>query len=169
MDTKSTNKVFCDCLGVNRGWKRESLLLRMLLYVGSTWSIVEIKMRFETWITWIYVNGIRLFQLSYLITLMAYLCTQRTPKDQSKYFMFQWSIYRLSETNRCWKHDSFQIKISVYVCSTRGIIELKKRLETWITRNDLNGVNLFHISYLFNKTYGLPVLTNGTKCPNQVV
>jgi hypothetical protein len=58
----------------------------ILLYIGLTWSIVELKMRFETWIKWNDVNGIRLFQLSYLITLMAYLCTQGTPKFQINYF-----------------------------------------------------------------------------------
>jgi hypothetical protein len=38
--------------------------------------------------------------------------------------------------------------IFVYICSTCSVVELKTRFETCITRNDVNGVNLFHLSYL---------------------
>jgi hypothetical protein len=145
MDTKSTNQVFYDWLVLNRGWKPDALQLMILLYVGSTWSIVEVKRRFETCTTWSDVKGIRFFHLSYLITLMAYLCTQRTPKVEIKYFMFEWSIYRLIDTNRCGKRDYLQIIIFEYVCPTWGIIEPKSPFETWITRNDVNGVILFHL------------------------
>jgi hypothetical protein len=52
-------------------------------YVCSTLGIVEIKKRFETWITRNDVNGVSLFNLSYVITIMAYLCSQRTLKSKS--------------------------------------------------------------------------------------
>jgi hypothetical protein len=84
----------------------------------------------------------------YLITLMAYLCSQWTPNVQIKYFISDWSIYRKFVLNRAWKRDSLQIMIFVYVFSTWGIVALNTRFETWITRNDVNGVNLFHLSYL---------------------
>jgi hypothetical protein len=139
----------------------------ILLYVVSTWSIVELKMRFETWITWNDLNGIWLFQLSYLITLMAYLFTQRTPKVQIRYFIFEWSFDRLSETDRSCTRGPSQIISFMYVCFTWGIIELKTRFETWITRNDVNGVIFFTV--FFNNSCGLPVFTMGTNCPNQVI
>jgi hypothetical protein len=129
-------------------WKRGSLHIMILLYVGSTWSIFELEMRFETWITWNEVNGISLFHISYLITLMDYLRSQRKPKVQIKYFMFEWSIYRLFVTNIYLKHESLHIMIFVYDCSTWGIIKLKTRFETWIKRNDVNGVILIHFYYL---------------------
>jgi hypothetical protein len=69
--------------------------------------------------------------------------------------------------NRCWKCDPFQIMIFVCVCSSWSIVKLKTRFETWIIINDANCVNLFH-SFLFNNSYGLPVFTKDTKCPNQV-
>jgi hypothetical protein len=118
------------------------------VYISSTWSIVELKTRLETWITRNDVNGVSLFHLSYLITLMAYLCLQWTHNVQMKYFMFDWSIYRQYVLNRSCKRDSLQISIFVYVSSTWGIVELKTRLENWITRNDVNGVSLYHLFYL---------------------
>jgi hypothetical protein len=57
---------------LNRSWKRESLEKMIFVYVFSTWVVFKIKTRFETWITWNDVNGVRLIHLSYLITLMPY-------------------------------------------------------------------------------------------------
>jgi hypothetical protein len=96
------------------------------------------------------VNGASLFNHSYLITLMAYLCSLWASKPQIKYFMFDWSIYRQFVLNRAWKHDSLQIYLFVHVSSTCSTGELKTRFETWITRNDVNGESLFHLSYLIN-------------------
>jgi hypothetical protein len=110
--------------------------------------MVQPQTRFESWITRNYVNCIRLFHLSYLLTLMAYLFPEWTPNVQIKYFMFDWSIYPLFVLHRGWKRDSLQIKVFVYVCSTWSIVALKTRFETWITRNDVNGVSCFHLSYL---------------------
>jgi hypothetical protein len=123
---------------LNRGWKCVSLRIMIFVYVWSTRVIVELITNFETWITRNEVNGVRLFHLSYFITLMAYLCLQWAPNVQIKYFMNDWSIYRLFVLNRCWKPHSFQIMIFVYVCSTWSIVELKTRFESWMTRNDVN-------------------------------
>jgi hypothetical protein len=100
-----------------------------------------------TWITRNDVNGVSLFNLSYLITIMAYLSSQWTINVRIKCFMFGWPIYRLFVLNRGWKHYTFHIMIFVYVCSTWSIVELKTRFETWITCNDVKGVSLFHFFY----------------------
>jgi hypothetical protein len=133
---------------LNKGWKRVSLQIMIFVYVCSPWVVVELKMRFETWITRNDVNGVSLIHISYLITLNAYLCSQWTPNVQIKYFTFDGSINRLFVLSRCWKHYSLQIIIFVNVCSTWSIFELNMRFETWIVRYDVNGVNLFHLSYL---------------------
>jgi hypothetical protein len=133
---------------LNRGWKRDSLQIMIFVNVSSTWSVVEFKARFETWIKRNDVNGLSLFHLSYLITLMVHLCSQWTLNVHIKYFMFDWSIYRLFVLNRAWKREPYQIMMYVYVCSTWSIVELKTRFETWITRNDVNGESMFHLSYL---------------------
>jgi hypothetical protein len=46
------------------------------------------------------------------------------------------------------KRDSLQIMIFVNVCSTWSMVQLKTRFELSITRNDVNGVSLIHLSYL---------------------
>jgi hypothetical protein len=111
---------------LNRAWKPVSLQIMIFVYM---------------------VNGGSLFQLSYLITLMAYLCSQLT-SVQIMYLMFNWSNYRLFVLNKGWKRVSLQIMLFVYICSKWGIVDLKTNFETWITRNDVNGVGLFHLSYL---------------------
>jgi hypothetical protein len=123
---------------LNRGWKRFSLHIMIFVYVCSTWGIVELQTRFDTWITRKEVNGVGLSHHSYLITLMAYLCSQLTPNFQIKYFIIDWG----------WKRDSLQLIIFVFVCSTWNIVELKTRFESWIKRNDVNGLSVFNISYL---------------------
>jgi uncharacterized protein YjaG (DUF416 family) len=133
---------------LNTCWKSDYLQVMIFVNVCSTWSMVQLKTRFETTITRNDVCGVSLFHLSYLITLMAYLCSQRAPNAQINYFMLDWSIYTLFVLNRGWKHDSLQIIIFLYVCSTWSIVELKKRFETWITRIDVNGVSLFNLSYI---------------------
>jgi hypothetical protein len=120
----------------------------LFVYVCSTWSLVELKTRFVTWITRNDVNGVSLFKLSYLKTLMACLCSQRTRNVQINYFMFDWSIYRLFVLNTVWKRDSFQMMIFVNGCSTGSMVQVKTRFDASITRNDVYGVSLFHLSYL---------------------
>jgi hypothetical protein len=122
--------------------------MKILLYFCSTCSIFELKTRFKTWKERNDVNGESLFQLSFLITLMAYLCSQWTPNVQNKYFIFDWSNYRKFVLNSVWKHDSLRMMIFVNVCSTWGMVQLKRRFELWITKNDVNGVSLCHLTYL---------------------
>jgi hypothetical protein len=119
---------------LKRGCKCVSLQIMIFVNVCSTRSIVELNTCFDTWITRNDVNGVSLFKLSYLITRMAYLCSQRTPKVQINCLKFDWSIYRLFALNRVWKLVSLKIMIFVYICSTWGIAELKTRFEMWITK-----------------------------------
>jgi hypothetical protein len=151
--------------GLNRGWNHGSLEIKKFVYVCSTWSVVvlnplnaelnlichslallgahlifhvsriRVKTRFETWITRNDVNGVCLFQLSYLITLMACLSSQRTPNVHIKYFMFDWSIYILFVLNTAWKRDFLQTLIFVNICSTWCMVQIKTGFETSITRN----------------------------------
>jgi hypothetical protein len=129
---------------LNRDWKLDSLQMMIFVYVCSTWSIVELKTRSETWITRNDVNGVNLFHIPFMLTLMIYLCSQWTPNVQMKYFMFDWSNWRLFVLNTAGKLDSFQIVIFVYVCSTWSIVELKTRFETWKT-NDVNDISMFNL------------------------
>jgi hypothetical protein len=69
-------------------------------------------------------------------------------KCPKQVFMFDWSIYRLFVLNRGKKYDALQIMIFVNIWSTWVIFEVKTRSETWITRNESNGVSLFQFSYL---------------------
>jgi hypothetical protein len=136
----------------------------IFVIVCSTWGIIELKTRFDTWITRNDVNGAYLFHLSYLITLMAYLCSQSTPKVQIKYFVW---LVDLQSILPKWRVETW--------FSTNGDIRkcllymknswTKKCFETWI-RKHVNGVCLFDL--LFNNTYDLPVLITNTKYPNQV-
>jgi hypothetical protein len=72
----------------------------LIVNVCSTWSMVQLKTRFSTWIIRNEVYGICLMHLSYLITFMAYLCSQSASIFQIKCFMFAWTIYRLFVLNR---------------------------------------------------------------------
>jgi hypothetical protein len=121
----------------------------IIAYVCSTWSIVKLKKRFETWITRNYVNGVSLFNLTYLITLMTYLCSLRTPNVQMEYFMFDWSILTLFVLNRGWKRDSLQIMIFVYVYLTWDS-GTKNAFWDLNHRNNVNVVSLLHLSHLIN-------------------
>jgi hypothetical protein len=127
---------------LNRGWKRDSLEIMIFVYVCSTWSIVEVKTRFETWITRNDVNDVSLFNLCYLITLMTYMCSQRTTNVQINNFMFDWSICRLFVLNTGWKRDCLQMMI--FVMFSRH----EHGFETSITISDVNCVSFFHLSYL---------------------
>jgi hypothetical protein len=132
---------------LNNGWKRDSLQTMIYVYVYLTWGLVQLKTHFETWITKNNVNGVSLFHLSHLITLMAYLGSQWTPNVQIKYFKFYFSIYGLFVLNRAWKRYSVKIMIFLYVCPTCSVVKLKTRFETWKVRNDVIGVSLFHLTY----------------------
>jgi hypothetical protein len=90
-----------------------TLQIMILKYVCSTCSVVKLITHFDTWKPRNNVNGVCLFHLSYLKTLMAYLCSQSTPNVHIKYFMFDWSIYKLFVLNTGWKRDCFQIMIYI--------------------------------------------------------
>jgi hypothetical protein len=132
MDTKCPNQVFYVLLFdqqtiivQNRSWRRDPLQIRLFVIICPTWSKVQQKLSFESWIPRNDVNGVYLFLLSYVITVMAYLCSQWTPNIQIKYLMFRWSIYRLLVLSRGRIRECLQIIIFVYVCSTWSIVELK--------------------------------------------
>jgi hypothetical protein len=76
----------------NTAWKRDSLQIMIFVNVCSTWRMVELKNLFETWITINDVNVVFVHSFKFN-KHMAYLCSQRTPNIQIKYFMFHWSIY----------------------------------------------------------------------------
>jgi hypothetical protein len=133
---------------LNRAWKRDSLKIMIVLYVCPTCSVVKLKIWFETWKARNDVNGVSLFHLSYLITLMAYIRSEWTPNVQIENFLFDCSFYTLFILNRGWKRNSLQIMIFVYVYITWCVVELKTRFETGITRNGVNGVSWFLLSYL---------------------
>jgi hypothetical protein len=136
----------CRLLLLNTGWKRDSLQMMIFINDCSTWSMVQLNTRFVLWITRNDVN-VNLFHLSYLIILTVFQSSQWTPNVQIKYFMFDWSIYRLFVLNTGWKSDSLEIMIFVNICSTWCIFQLKTRFVLWITRNDVSGLSLFYFSY----------------------
>jgi hypothetical protein len=117
---------------------------RKFFHLIYSWT----KTRFETLITRNGVNSVSLFHHYYLLTLMAFLCSQRTPNFQIMYFMFDWSIYRLFVLNTDWKRDSLQMTIFVNIYKTWRMVRQKTRFDTSIIRNDINGVSLFHLSHL---------------------
>jgi hypothetical protein len=132
---------------LNRASKPDFLQIMIFVYVCSTCSTVEIKTRFWDLITRNVLNGVTLSNLPYLTTLMTNLCSQQ---QQIFHFMFHWPIYRLFVLNTDWKRHFLQMMIFVYVCSTWIMFQLITRFETWITRNDVNGVSWFHIFYLIS-------------------
>jgi hypothetical protein len=134
------------------GVKLDSLQMLIFVYVCSTFSLVDLKTRFESLITRNELNNLNLFLFSYLITHMLYLCSHCAPKVQIVYFIFDWPFYRLFLLNRCRKLEPLQMMIFEHVCSTCSLVELKTRFETWIRRNALHGVNLFLFCYLITLT-----------------
>jgi hypothetical protein len=152
--TKCTTQVFINWLVdlenicANKGWKRDSLEMMIFVNGSSSWSVVELRRRSETWRTEKDVNVVIMFHLPYLMTLMAYLFSQLAPNVQIKFLLLDWSIYRLFVLNRGWKGVSFQMMIFVYVCSTCSVVEIKTRVENWIARNCVNYLYWFLFSYL---------------------
>jgi hypothetical protein len=69
---------------LNTGLKRDSL--QLMIFVNVLWTLCmgQLKTCFETSITRNDVYGVSLFYRSYLIHLMAYLCSQWSPKVQIK-------------------------------------------------------------------------------------
>jgi hypothetical protein len=143
MDTKFRNQVFYVWLVDLQTICIKYELETWIVYVCSTCSAVEQKTGCEPWITRKVVNSVNLFHFSYLISLPAYLSSQWAPNVQIKYFMFDWSVYRLLMINRGWKRDSHQMMIFVYVCSACRVGERKTRFDTW---NEVNCVYTSQVS-----------------------
>jgi hypothetical protein len=149
MGSKCPNQVFyvwvvdLQTIALNTGWKHETLQMMIFVYICSTFNLVDLKTRFDSWITRNDVNDVNLFPFSYLITVMLYLCSHWAQKVQMVYFVFDWSICRLFLLNRCWKLEQLQMMIIVHVCSTCSVVELKTRFESCITRNFVKGVICF--------------------------
>jgi hypothetical protein len=147
MDTKFPNHVFyvwlvdlqaiCAKYGLETWFSPNDDLRKYLLYMkhgwtkNAFWDVNNNKLR----------KWCQFFHLFYLITILAYICSQWTPSFQIKYFMFDWSFYRLIELNTGWERDFLQMKIFVNVCSTWSMVEFKTRFETWITINDVIGLS----------------------------
>jgi hypothetical protein len=129
-ETKCQNQEFYVDLSIyrifvlNRACKHFFLHIMIFVYVCSIWRIVELKSRFDSWRTRNVVNGVSMFHLSYLMTLMSFLCSQWTPNVQIKYFVFHWSIYILFVLNGTCKRDPLQMTIFVNICSTWSIVEI---------------------------------------------
>jgi hypothetical protein len=124
-------------------------------------------MCFETLITWNDVNGVSLFHISYVITHMAYLLSQRTPNVQIICFIFDWWMYRLFVLNTTLKRNSVQIMIFVNVCSTLRMVYIKDAF--WYVNNNKRRKWCKFVSrFSFDDSYGLSVLAMDTNCPNQV-
>jgi hypothetical protein len=97
---------------LNRFWNPDSL--QMMIFVCSSFNVVEQKTLYEPWITRNVVHCVHLFHLSYSLTLTTYLCSQWAPNVQFKYSMLDWSMYILFVLNRGWKRDS--LKMMIFVC-----------------------------------------------------
>jgi hypothetical protein len=128
---------------LNRGCKRVSPnndIGKWLLDMQSSWS----KNAFwgvnnKKWHKW--CKFVSYFLYNYGLPVF----TMDTKRPNQVFIMFDLSIYRLFVLNGGWKLTYLQIMLFVHACSTWSIVELKTRFETWITRNDVNGVNLIHL------------------------
>jgi hypothetical protein len=54
---------------LNSSWKLDSQQMVLLLYLCSSWSVVDLQTRFKTWKARNDVNGVYWFHFSYLITV----------------------------------------------------------------------------------------------------
>jgi hypothetical protein len=130
--TPSKNNIRICLLGMQRIWTRTAF-----------WNLNNKK-----WSKWCILFSHLLFNNCFGSGRLVYMCSQWAPIIQIKYFMFDFSISSLFVLNTVWKHDSLPMMISVYVCWTCSVVELKTLFETWKARNDVNGVYWFHHSYL---------------------
>jgi hypothetical protein len=71
--------------------------------------------------------------------------TMDTKYPNQVILMFDWTIYRLFLLNTGWKLIHLKIMIFVHVCLSWSILVLKTPFETWITRNDVNGISWIHL------------------------
>jgi hypothetical protein len=117
VDTKCPNQVLYVWLvnlhTICPKYGMETCFVQMMIFVDicPPWSMVELQTRLEEWISTNAINGVSLFHLSYLITLMVYFCSEWKTNVEIKYFIFDWSIYRLFVINRVSKRYSLHIMI----------------------------------------------------------
>jgi hypothetical protein len=111
----------------------------------STWSMVHLKVRFETSVTRNDVNGVSLFNLCYLITLLSYTTEIKCPNQ----VFYVWLVDLKSICAKYGLETCFTPNDDIRKCllvMMHGSIE--NACGTSITRNDVNGVSLFYLSYL---------------------
>jgi hypothetical protein len=123
----------------------------IFVYVCSTCSVGERKARFEPWKQRNEANSVSLFHFSYLITLMAYACSVWTPNVQINYFILEWSIYIilvLYKWLQTWNSTNYEIRICLLDEKHSWI---KACVETGITKNYVNSISLFNLSYLITR------------------
>jgi hypothetical protein len=112
---------------LNRSWKPDSLQMMIFVNVCSTWSMVQLKTRFETSITRNVVNCVRLFNFCYLITHVLPVLT--TVSIYPNLVFYVWLVdLRPFVINTAWKLDSLQMMIFVYVCSNEACFNWKRVL-----------------------------------------
>jgi hypothetical protein len=111
--------------------------------INAIWILNSIK-----WRKWCTLVSRFLFNNCFGTGHYAYMCSQWAPIVEITYCMFKWSIYRLFVLNTGGKHKSLEMLNFLYVSSTSGVVGLKTRVETWIARNYVNCVYLFHFSNL---------------------
>jgi hypothetical protein len=119
----------------NDGFRKYLLDMKHGWTKNAFWDVNNKK-----WRKWCYFVSPFLFKNTFGLPVLTNV--------QIKYFIFDWSFYKLFVLNRVWKHDSLQIMIFECVSSTWSIVELKTRFDPWLTGNDVNDVRFFHISYL---------------------
>jgi hypothetical protein len=107
---------------LNRGWKSDSLQILLFVHVSSTWSIGELKTRFERWITRNDVNGENLLYISNLVTLIAYLCSQGHNMSKSIFLYL----------SRLWTDNLCQIRPGNVILSNRWYSKLFVQHEAWL-------------------------------------
>jgi hypothetical protein len=133
---------------LNRGWKSDSLQIMIFVNVCSTSSLVEVNAFSDVNIKKLHKWCKFVSPFSYNNTYGLPVFTMDTKWPKPVFLIFDWSIYRFCVLNSGWNREYLQLIIYVNVCSTWSKVGLKTRFKTWITRNDVNGFSLFHLSYL---------------------
>jgi hypothetical protein len=110
MGTNCPNDIFCFLVDLQtisakyalETWFCPNDYIRIcLLDMQRSWT----KKLFETWRERNDLNGVYFFHISYLITVLAYLCSQLATVVQIKYFKWDWLFYRLFVLNTGYKRD----------------------------------------------------------------
>jgi hypothetical protein len=133
--------------------------MMIFVYIYSTSSVAEPKTRMESWNARNDVSGVYCFHLLFNNCFGLAVSTMGTNCPSQVFYVWLVDLQSICAKYRL-EHDSLEIMILVYVCSTSSVVELKTLFETWIARNDVNGVYWFHLSYLIT----VWALDNPLKC-----